>query len=279
MIRAIVAVAASAMLLSTSSSPPTLHLTHREMVALAAIDAKAQLDWRSEAKASTRINHLVKHIHSLKDSQLVVRLVVSDLGKQLPAGLVSRKVEKAVAEAEYRSVSQPNGLIPEQRIADAWNEYLDTIGAPKDQRVSGALIYNLLDADYTRARQLWGPAAARGLQTMPAIYAVGPDGKLRHGATALEAALALHDLGMVPENVKEARNRLKEGILYSDWLAERRKHPQRSTSTVVAVFVEGRRPSPSEVAARRYVREHGEVQYVRVLQALLCQTFPAQPAG
>ncbi len=249
------------------------------MAALAAMEARAQVAWQREAKSSTRINALVGNIHSLKDSQLVVTLVVKDLGKRLPTELASRKMISMVATAEYRSVCQTNGLISEQRMATAWNEYLDAIGAPKDQRVSAALIYNLLDADYTRARQLWGPGAARGLQTMPAIFAVGPDGKLRHGATALEAALALDDLGLVPENVKAARNRLKEGILYSDWLAERRKHPQRSTSTVVAVFVEPRRPSPVALAARRYVREHGAAQYSNLLKRLIRQVFSAQSAG
>lgn len=279
MIRGIVAIAASAVLLSASALPPTLHLTPREMAALAATNAKANAEVKREAKASTRINYLVEHIDSLKDSRRVVRLVVKDLGKRLPPGLASQKMETIVAEAEYRSVSQPNGLISDQRIADAWNAYIDEIGAPKDQHVSAALIYNLLDADYTTALGLWNSPIGRGLQTMPAIFAVASDGKLRHGATALEAARVLDDFAVMPGSVQTARNRVKMGILWSDWLAQMRKHPPRHVYYQVAAFAEQEHPSPVAMAVRRYVREHGAAQYKKLLEGLADRVFPAQSAG
>lgn len=278
-IRAIVAAVASAVLVSASASPPAVHLTRREMAAMDAINAKAEAEQKREAKAAIQINALIPHIHTQKDSQRVVNLVVKGLGSQLPQEFASQKMETLVAEAEYRSVSEPNGLIPDRRIADAWNAYLDKIAAPKDQQASAALIYNLLDADYTTALQIWNVPFGKGLQTMPAIYAVAPNGKLRHGATALEAARVIDDLATMPWRVQAARNRLRKGILLSDWLAQRRQHPPPPQNVHGGVFTFASAPYPVTVAAHKYVTVHGEAAYAEVVMNLMNQIFAAQPAG
>ncbi len=73
------------------------------------------------------------------------------------------------------------GSVPERRIVDAWNKYVEEIGAPQETRVSVAEIHNLRDGYYATARLLWS-RGSQDVWTMPNIYAVGPDEKLADAA-------------------------------------------------------------------------------------------------
>ena len=61
-------------------------------------------------------------------------------------------------------MTDPETAIPEPRLAEAWNGYIDTLGAPEDQKVTPAELHNLRDAflptvrfDWNRGYRNYGP--------------------------------------------------------------------------------------------------------------------------
>lgn len=222
-----------------------------------------------------RINQLAGQIHSMKDAQRLIRLVEEQISDELGPDGVPRKVRKRVAMAEYESATSPAGLVPDERIADAWNWYIGQIGAPKRELVTAKMVYAERDISYTIARSTWRRDPQ--IWTMPGIFALDAAGKVNpHGATALETLSVVDRFAMEPANIEGARRMARQGMLYSDVVARAEKNPQ----SVKVLRSVGSSNEPADhnkvdVAVRAYIREQGARQFERVLEGLVYRLFPA----
>jgi hypothetical protein len=122
-------------------------------------------------------------------------------------------------------------LNPEQRVADAWNDYLQKIGAPQESFVTAADIHALRDSYHTSSQVCW----ARGRQniwTVPNIYAVGADGKVANGCRALEVLNVLWQLANQPELMEGTRDLIKKGERMSDMYKDPSKPPKPGSESL-----------------------------------------------
>jgi hypothetical protein len=236
---------------------------------------RAQDTYERHHQAALRINDLAARIHSPADAEAMVAEIATLFENELPPLWATGSIRTRVAHAEYEAASDPAKLIPEQRIADVWNEYAREIGAPDEVIVSAAEIHNMRDALFTTSGLMW----ARGHQTiwmMPNVYALGADGKVASGCRALDAIRVIHDLDGLFQNLISARERLKKGIVPSETLkkwAEEPRMPPRATA-----HVEARRPfiNPIRPAEQQYVQEHRSLAFARLLGRLFDELFPAE---
>lgn len=234
--------------------------------------ARAQAARQTERQTAIQINQLAGNIHSPNDARNLVNMIAKQFADELPPGWVTAGIRDRIARAEYESVTSPSGLIPDQRIADAWNRYMDQIDAPSETCVTAAVIHNMRDADYATARVFW----ERGIQdiwNVPNIFAVGPNGKVaNNGSTAIEAARIVYEIANQPENVRAARYRVQKGIVVSDWL-KRSPAPGR-THGGVTLRVEP--PSLVELAERKYAQNRGSAALGRAMIELIDNLLPEQ---
>ncbi|HET8635396.1 MAG TPA: hypothetical protein VFL96_00940, partial [Acidobacteriaceae bacterium] len=190
----------------------------------------------------------------------------------LPPAWATAGLRERIAEAEYRSATDPAQLVPEQRVADAWNRYVDEIGAPRDALVTAAEIHSMRDTDYTMVRFAW-TRVDQSMWTMPNIYAVRPDGKVANGCRALEAVLVVWRMANYYEDIGAARNRVKLGIVESDLYRKQGKKPVRGQVRAEVRF-STQAESPIEAAERRYVSEHGMADFSGVIVEMIGNLFP-----
>ena len=226
-----------------------------------------------QAKANA-INDLAGHIESLDDAHKLVDLVAAEFSKELPPKWATRSIRDRIARAEYEAAYDPGSLIPEQHIADAWNDYLQKIGAPPESNVTAAEIHTLRDSHYVTAQLAW----ARGIEniwTVPNIYALGQDGKVANGCRALEVLNILWKLGNQPEALQNTRALIKKGELLSEKYKNPSKPPAPGTekSSVMAVTARMMPPNPVQQAALRYMHDHGERALNRAIEGLLTELF------
>lgn len=181
-----------------------------------------------------------------------------------------------LAVAEYQSAIDPTKLIPEQRIADAWNKYVREIGAPEEALVNVAEIHNLRDAFYVNAQLLWR-RGSQSIWTMPDIYAVNSDGTLADGCRTFEALRVIWDLANQFDNLRVARERVRKGITASD-LIRKPKEALTSERVQATVMVFGS-DNPVRVAEMRYVREHGASGLNRTIEDMVFDLLPPKTAS
>ncbi len=127
------------------------------------------------------IDDLASNIHSLDDARKLVDLVATEFSDELPPKWATRSVRERIARAEYESAADPGSLIPEQHIADVWNDFVEKIGAPPETMLNAAEIHYLRDAQYVSARLGWSEGEQQ-IWTIPGIFALGPDGKVANGS-------------------------------------------------------------------------------------------------
>jgi hypothetical protein len=231
----------------------------------------AQHAYEQHEQAAIQINDLAGRVHTDNDATAYVAEIATLFAKELPPVWTQVDLRRRISHAEYMSVSDTAKLIPEQRIADVWNEYVREIGAPVDAVVTAAEIHNMRDAQFVVAGRMW----ARGIQTvwtMPNVFALGPDGKVAEGCRAIEAVRVIYDLDSLFQNVRSARNRLKKGIVLSD---ETKNHgdggnsrPQATARLEAHSYV-----NPVRTAELRYVQEHGSLAYQQMLRRLFDELF------
>ncbi len=111
--------------------------------------------WRSMREHTNAINDLAAHIHSPDDACKLVDLVAAEFSKELPPRWATRSIRSRIVRAEYESAYDPGALIPEQHVADAWNDYLQKIGAPQESYVTAAEIHTLRDTYYVTSQLSW----------------------------------------------------------------------------------------------------------------------------
>jgi hypothetical protein len=237
----------------------------------AAQQAKATLFYQR----SVEINDLASKPQSLEDSHHLIDLIAAIFADDLPPSWLTRSLRDQIAHAEYESANSTPTLIPEQRVADAWNRYVQNIGASPDALVTVAEIHSLRDGSYAAARYMWS-RGSRNIWSAPAIYATTPDQKLADGCTAVEVLRILWDISNQFGNLRGARERVKAGVLVSDTL---KPLPPGTTEPPRRGYVTarvGRRDDPIGEATTRYAQDHGTRALTRALEALTNDLFPQQ---
>jgi len=223
-------------------------------------------------EAALLLNDLASNIHSEQDARAFIDAVAEDLwGKRL-FGWTTRGIRHRVAHAEYEAVSDAARAISEQRIADVWNEYVREIDAPEEALVTVAEIHNMRDGMNVADQHLWAKDF-RTIWTVPTIHALDADGKLAEGCRAIEALKIIHALYFEPESLLFARERVQRGYLPSDHVG---LEPAKTTVKSAAVWMAHSRSNPVWTADRRYLENHGDQDYDRMLMRLFDELFPKE---
>jgi len=240
---------------------------------------RAQLEHERHRQAVVQLNELAGRIHSEADALAFVDGIADIFADSLPAAWAGPSIRQRVAHAEYEAISDPLRLIPEQRIADVWNEYVREIGAPEEAVVNAAEIHSMRDADYAIGQAWWTRGMNESIWTMPNFYATGPDGKISDGCRAIEALRVIYDLDRTFDNLRGARDRLRKGIVASDEIKKHLKNadPNQKTGFRVLVRAELRESTnPLRPAEYRYMREHGLDNFNQLLERLFVELFPRE---
>lgn len=228
---------------------------------------------RLDRAHATEINDRASHIQSKNDALKLIDLVAAEFSKELPSKWAARSIRNRIARAEYESAYDPGALIPEQHVADAWNDYLQKIGAPRESYVTATEIHTLRDTFYVTSQLSW----ARGNQTIwtvPNIYAIGQDGKVANGCRAIEVLNILWQLANQPDLLQGTRDLNKTGQLWSYMVKNPSKPPAPGAEKGSATFrvVQGP-PNLLEQAALHYAHDHGFRALNRAIEGLLQDLF------
>lgn len=224
-------------------------------------------------QAAIRINDLAGRIHSEADANLYVGEIAGLFAKELPRSWRDGKLVGRVAHAEYETVANPSRLISEEHVANVWNQYVREIGAPNEALVTAAEIHNMRDGAFTVSQWMW----SRGNQTlwsMPNVYAVGPDGKVADGCREVEALRVIHDLAYLFDNLRGARQRLRDGIVPSEEINKRESSPNPSPQATSRLVIHTS-ANPMLAAQQRYLQEHGQRSHDHLVARLLDELLPA----
>jgi hypothetical protein len=212
------------------------------------------------------INDLAVNIHSPDDARQLVDLVAAEFSNELPSRWATESIRNRIARAEYESASDPGSLIPEQRIADAWDDFVKKIGAPQETMLTAADVHYLRDAQYVSARLSW-VNYEKDIWTIPGVFAVGPDGKVAQGSRALEAIRLLWLLGNNEDDFPGIHAATQKGVLVSDLL---KQQPKPGSGQAQGGFAIARLVSfPVQQSAYRYMRDHGARALDRAIEDLL----------
>lgn len=225
----------------------------------------AEMRQRMEER-SIAINDLASHIQSPDDARKLIDLVAAEFSDELPPRWMTRGIRERIARAEYAAAAE-GALIPDERVAAVWNDFLEKIGAPQEDMLNAAEIHYLRDAQYTTTRIGWN-YYSKNLWTVPGVFAVGPNGKVvANGSRALEAIRLLWRLGNETEDFSSIHADVQKGVLVSDLWAQPATaatpgHERSWVSVQVMSF-------PVRQAAFHYVQEHGERSFEHVVEGLL----------
>jgi hypothetical protein len=219
------------------------------------------------------LNDLAGHVTSEADAVVYVNAVAKVFEDELPPSWLTASVRRRVARAEYESVKDRSRLVPEQRIADVWNEYIREIGAPDEARVNAAEIHNLRDAQYTFGQMLWLSDTNRSMWTIPNAVAISADGKVANGCRALEAVRVIVEMDHMFDNVRSARERVRQGIVLSEQIKKQNDNRTQARTSRVEMKV-SHDTDPIRPAERRYLEEHGTARFDLLLLRLFDQLFP-----
>jgi len=232
-----------------------------------AVRAPLPIDYRQQAE---ELNELASTIQRPGDARHLVDFLTELFSKETPTAWLNRSLRSRIAQAEFSAVSDPQKGIPEPRLAEAWNAYVDTIRAPDDLKVTPAEIHNLRDAFLTTARLSWD-RGSRNIWTVPSIYATLSDGRLAPGCRAVESIRVLWDLANMPDNLRGARDRESKGVLASELY----RRPQSAGSSVTRARVTAtvRNPNPMELADRDYIKLYGNKAFNKAVMAMLNATL------
>jgi len=227
-------------------------------------------------KEAIRINELAANIHSEADARKLVDAVADQLTHHKHLLWAAQKYRHRVAHAEYEAVSDPSGLISEQRIVDVWNEYVREIDAPEEALITVAELHSLRKGDFLiTSRYSWKRDLSQSVWTMPNIYAVDANGEIANGCRALETLKIIHGMHENFASVRFARIRVQKGIAVPSpsQLPADSTHGRLVTSSHVStVSFE----NPVRPAAYRYQQEHGWRAYDQLVRRLFDELLPAE---
>jgi hypothetical protein len=237
---------------------------------------EATLRYEHFRQESIRVNELAAHISSESDARAYVDAVADMFADVLPPSWATRGIRERIAHAEYEAVSDPLRQVPEQRIADVWNKYVREIGASEEALVTAAEIHSMRDATFATAEMMWSRGTNQSAWTMPNIFAVGADGKVAEGCRAVEALRVIHDLDQLFDNLRGARERLRQGIVASDAIKKSQENTKANLKTTGRLVAVARvNTNPLRPAEFRYVSEHGADHLNQVVEMLFEELFPS----
>jgi hypothetical protein len=236
-------------------------------------EQRASLSRERDRQAAIEINVLAGRIHSENDATALVDNIADCFADTLPPTWVTGDIRRRLAHAEFQVVSDPLRLIPEQRIVDVWNQYVREIGASDEALVTVVELHNMRDAEFATSQSLWSREVAQSIWTVPNIYAIGSDGKVAEGLRPVEALRAFHDLDMLFDNLRGARERVRKGILVSDEIRKLQENPPPKNKTVARLEVHVD-TNPVRAAEYRYMQEHGPYILGAVVEKLFDELFP-----
>jgi hypothetical protein len=113
-------------------------------------DARRQAE--AYRQAAILMNELAGRIQSEADARQIADAIAKMFDEYLPPPWATRSLRNRIARAEYDAVSDPSRLIPEQRIAEIWNEYVREIRSPDETLVTAAEIHSIRDMTYASAQ-------------------------------------------------------------------------------------------------------------------------------
>lgn len=239
--------------------------------------AEARGRYEPTRQIALHLNDLAGNIHSEADARAFVDAVAERLFGQQHLSWTTMSIRHRVAHAEYETISNPDRMIPEQRIVNVWNEYVRELDAPEETLITAAEVHNLRDATYTSSQLMWKRGwSTQQLWTIPNVYAVGADGKVASGCRAVEALKILHDMSFSFQTVLGARNRVQKGVLVSDAARQPRQDaaPRPQPVQIHGELKATRNENPVRLAEYHYVQAHGERDYQRLLQRLFAELLP-----
>jgi hypothetical protein len=212
----------------------------------------ASIDYRERAQ---ELNRLAANVRTPDDARRLVDFIADLFADTIPHGWLNGSLLERIAQAEFSAATDEQKLIPEQRIAAAWNGFADTLHTPDDCRITSAEVYYLRDGFWAGARAMWDRSPGN-FWAVPSIYATRPDGGLAAGSRAIEAIRVLWDLANQPDNLKGARDRVAKGELFSDVLRQEQRRPP-ATSAMGSYVVARAYVNPVWAAQRQYIQENG----------------------
>ena len=238
------------------------------------VEQRASLARERYRQDAIQLNDLAGSIHSDAEALAFVDKIAEVFADTLPPTWVTAGIRQRIAHAEYQAVSDPSRLIPEQRIADVWNQYVREIEASDEALVTVAEIHNLRDAHYATGQSLWQRGISQSIWTTRNIYAVGSDGKISDGCRAIETLRILYDLDMLFANLRGARERVQKGVLASEEIRKAQENPPAKQKTIARLEAHVD-TNPVRVAEYRYVQQHGPYILTAVMGKLFDELFPS----
>jgi hypothetical protein len=231
------------------------------------VEAKAE----QYQRRAIRLNDLAGNIRSAEGARKLVKMIATEFSK-IPKWANSDLSER-VAVAEYKSVANPGELIPDQRVAEAWNAYLRKIGTRDDEFVTAEEIQFLRDKHYVGSQLIWA-RGGKSIWSLPNIHAKGPDDKVAEGGRPLEVLSILWYLTWNPDELSGAREFMRKGQKYSDLY----ENPSIAPAPGLERYeVRGKSRRPDEYAvqfaARRYQGDFGTDALNRTIEALIDDLF------
>ena len=238
--------------------------------------AEAAQKHREEA---VRLNELASHIRTESDAENLIDSIATMFADELPPPWATRDLRLRLAKAEYVAVTDSGHLLPEDRIANIWNQYARAIDAGEETIVSAAEVHGLRDLNYATADLMWSEGWNQTIWTMPNVFALGADSKVADRCRPLEAMRVFYDLDNQFRNLRTVRKALAEGKSFSDEMKrvkERnrsldRSHARAEYRLEAAVEVDS---NPVRLAEHRYVSEHGNAAMYSLLKRLADEFLP-----
>lgn len=232
----------------------------------------AQRESQKYAEQATRINQLAASIHTEQDAEKYVAAIRDLFGDELPRWSTGDVVRR-VAKAEYAATAR-HELLPDDKIAAAFNELAREIAAPDWAQVTGPEIYALRDAHYSIAK-ISSARENLNIWTMPNMYAVESDGKISSGARPVEALYVLYTLNEMFDNMVYPRELMRQGKLASQLIGEKRQAAQSSSREL--------RTATTSLSSYRdklrecqyaYIQKHGRRAYEKKLKEMFDRVIP-----
>ena len=288
---------------STSAPTPPVavktapRLTPEQQEQIKQKEEQFRLSREPERKEAVRINDLAANIHSEADARKLVNAVAEVLTHHRHLFWAAQKFRHRVARAEYAAVSDPSGLIAEDRIVGVWNDYVREIDAPEEALITVAELHNFRALDFHFSQHNWERETTQSLWSIPNIYAVDSSGSLAERCRALEALKLVNNLheqffrlhfarqqstattsepGMEPK--KLAAPAIRRGRIATSGIATTGIATRTATGNIAstnATHIQ-RYQDPIRPAVARYQQEHGQQEYDQLVRRLFDELYPAE---
>ena len=234
-----------------------------------------RLSREPDIQEAERLNELAANIHAETDARKLVDAVAEQITHHRHLFWAGQKYRHRVAHAEFAAVSD-SALIPEERIAEVWNEYVREIDAPEEALISVAELHNFRVQELHVSQHNWELEMSRSIWSMPNIYAVDSTGGLAEGCRALESLKIINNLHDQFSRVHFARQRAERETSNAEAAQKKLAAPAIGRGRVVAsthlratAYVDPIRP-----AVARYLQEQGQHEYDQLVRLLFDELLP-----